>query len=60
MRVIHPEIGPVELDCETLLAPTEDQRLLIFTPPPGTGDIDLLRLLRVLGPETAHRSHLIS
>ena len=58
MRVIHPEIGPVELDCETLLAPAEDQRLMIFTPPPGTGDIDRLRLLRVLGPETAHRSHL--
>ncbi|MER8186359.1 helix-turn-helix transcriptional regulator [Kitasatospora sp. NPDC094015] len=51
MRVVHPVIGPVNLDCETLLAPTEDQRLLIFTPPPGTSDAAHLELLRVVGTE---------
>ncbi len=60
MRVLHPEIGPVELDCETLLTPTEDQRVLVFTPPPGTESIERLELLRVLGPQVAHRSHLAS
>jgi transcriptional regulator with XRE-family HTH domain len=49
MRVNHSGIGPIELECETLLSPTEDQRLLIFTPPPGTPTIDYLSLLHVIG-----------
>ncbi|MGW4649119.1 helix-turn-helix transcriptional regulator [Kitasatospora sp. NPDC004289] len=51
MRVDHPAIGPINLDCQTLLTPGEDQRLLIFTPPPGTADINHLELLRVVGTE---------
>nr|WP_236655279.1 helix-turn-helix transcriptional regulator [Streptacidiphilus carbonis] len=57
LRVLHPEIGPIEFDVEALLSPAEDQRLLVFTPPPGTPSADALDLLRVVGPETAHRSH---
>lgn len=49
MRVRHPELGAIELDCETLLTPTEDQRLLVFTQPPGTDNH--LELLRVVGTE---------
>jgi transcriptional regulator with XRE-family HTH domain len=49
LRVDHPVIGPIELECEILLSPAEDQRLTIFTPPPGTSNIDHLSLLRVLG-----------
>jgi hypothetical protein len=37
MRVVHPEIGPILLDLEYLLTPSEDQWLVVFTPPPGTG-----------------------
>ncbi|MFI5528590.1 helix-turn-helix transcriptional regulator [Kitasatospora sp. NPDC051853] len=51
MLVDHPSIGPISLDCQTLLTPGEDQRLLIFTPPPGTADINHLELLRVVGTE---------
>jgi transcriptional regulator with XRE-family HTH domain len=51
MRVLHPEIGPIVLDCEILLTPSEDQRLLIYTAPPGTPTIDHLELLRVVGSE---------
>jgi transcriptional regulator with XRE-family HTH domain len=51
MRVLHPTIGPIVLDCEVLLTPSEDQRLLIYTAPPGTSDIDHLDLLRVVGSE---------
>lgn len=51
MRVLHPTVGHIELDCETLLTPSEDQRLLIFTAPPGTEYDDYLRLLGVLGHE---------
>jgi hypothetical protein len=51
MRLLHPAIGPIVLDCEILLTPSEDQRLVIYTAPPGTSDIDHLDLLRVLGSE---------
>ncbi|GAA0678151.1 helix-turn-helix transcriptional regulator [Kitasatospora atroaurantiaca] len=51
MRVIHPTVGPINLDCQSLLTPVEDQRLLIFTPPPGTPDINHLELVRVVGQE---------
>ena len=51
LRVQHPTIGLVELDAETLLTPSEDQRLLIFTAPPGTEAVDYLELLRVVGDE---------
>jgi transcriptional regulator with XRE-family HTH domain len=51
LRVLHPTIGPIELDREILLTPSEDQRLLIYTAPPGTPDLDRLELLRVVGSE---------
>lgn len=57
MRLRHPAIGPMEFDYEALLAPAEDQRLLIYTPPPGSKTFEALELLRVVGPETAHRRH---
>jgi hypothetical protein len=34
------------------LTPGEDQRLLLFTAPPGTPSVDYLELLRVVGHET--------
>lgn len=49
MRLAHSAVGPIDLHCETLLSPAEDQRLIIFTPAPGTSAIDHLSLLRVLG-----------
>jgi transcriptional regulator with XRE-family HTH domain len=51
IRVQHPTIGPIELDYETLLTSAEDQRLLVFTAPPGTPTFDHLELLRVVGHE---------
>ncbi|WP_306185054.1 MULTISPECIES: helix-turn-helix transcriptional regulator [unclassified Streptomyces] len=57
LRVRHPEVGLIEFDYEALLSPAEDQRLLVFTPPPGTPSAEALDLLRVVGPETAHRGH---
>lgn len=52
IKVQHPTIGLVELDAETLLTPAEDQRLLMFTAPPGTPNVDHLELLRVVSNET--------
>ena len=52
IKVQHPTVGLVELDSETLLTPAEDQRLLMFTAPPGTPNVDHLELLRVVSNET--------
>jgi transcriptional regulator with XRE-family HTH domain len=49
LRVDHPIIGPITLQIETLLTPTENQRLLIYTPTPGSEDVTRLSMLRVLG-----------
>ncbi|GAA3285611.1 helix-turn-helix transcriptional regulator [Dactylosporangium vinaceum] len=37
LRVRHPVAGLLEFDAETLLTPSEDQRLVLFTPLPGGG-----------------------
>ncbi|SDY42970.1 Helix-turn-helix domain-containing protein [Amycolatopsis xylanica] len=51
LHVKHPTIGLLELDCEILLTPSEDQRLEVFTAPPGTSFGEYLDLLRVVGRE---------
>ncbi|MGW6537352.1 helix-turn-helix transcriptional regulator [Streptomyces sp. NPDC055051] len=51
MRVEHPLVGPVDLDCQVLLAPEGEQRLVFFTPPPGTDTADRLALLAVVGTD---------
>jgi transcriptional regulator with XRE-family HTH domain len=51
-RLVHPELGRIEFDCEVLATPAADQRLRIFTPPPG--GTEALEMLRVLGPQHRH------
>jgi transcriptional regulator with XRE-family HTH domain len=51
IKVQHPTIGHIELDFETLQTPNEDQRLQLFTAPPGSPAVDYLALLRVVGDE---------
>jgi transcriptional regulator with XRE-family HTH domain len=51
IRVQHPTIGLIELDFEVLQTPGDQQRLLLFTAPPGTSNVDHLALLRVVGTE---------
>ncbi|WP_024934110.1 helix-turn-helix transcriptional regulator [Actinomadura welshii] len=51
-RLLHPELGAIEFDCEVLATPAADQRLLVFTPPPG--GTEALDMLRVLGPQHRH------
>ncbi|WP_026411248.1 helix-turn-helix transcriptional regulator [Actinomadura oligospora] len=57
MRVMHPSVGPIEFDFEMLQTQAADQRLRLFTPPPGSRSIEALELLRAIGPATVHRSH---
>ncbi|MBD3146363.1 helix-turn-helix transcriptional regulator [Microbispora bryophytorum] len=51
-RLMHPELGRIEFDCEVLATPAADQRLRVFTPPPG--GTEALDTLRVLGPQHRH------
>ncbi|WP_141580589.1 helix-turn-helix transcriptional regulator [Actinomadura sp. WMMA1423] len=51
-RLVHPELGRLEFDCEILATPAADQRLRIFTPPPG--GTEPLEMLRALGPQHRH------
>ncbi|UWP87131.1 helix-turn-helix transcriptional regulator [Dactylosporangium fulvum] len=51
VRVIHPTVGLIDLNCEQLLSPAEDQHLLLFTAPPGSHNAKQLELLRVVGRE---------
>jgi transcriptional regulator with XRE-family HTH domain len=47
--IIHPELGPIELDCQALLTEDQSQALLVFTAPPHTEGYEKLQLLSVLG-----------
>lgn len=49
--LIHPEVGVIDIVCETLLTPSAGQRLLVFYPRPGTDAREKLDLLRVIGTQ---------
>ena len=53
-RFVHPEVGDLELFCETLQDPGQTQSLLIFTASPGTESHDKLALLSDLGTQFSH------
>jgi transcriptional regulator with XRE-family HTH domain len=47
--VDHPELGPITLDCDLLLLPGADQRLVVYSAAPGTPAAEALAVLRVVG-----------
>jgi transcriptional regulator with XRE-family HTH domain len=49
--LVHPEIGPIEVDCQALFTEDQSQTLLVLTAPPQTEGYEKLRLLAVLGQE---------
>jgi hypothetical protein len=49
--LIHPEIGPIEVDCQALFTEDERQALLVLTAPPRSEAESRLRLLAVLGTQ---------
>ena len=51
-RMLHPEVGPLDLTCETLLTPQADLRVRAFLPIEGTDAREKLDLLRVIGTQT--------
>ncbi|WP_297372378.1 helix-turn-helix transcriptional regulator [Cryobacterium sp.] len=50
--LIHPELGPIELDCQVLFTEDQGQALLILTAAPRSEAAEKLALLAVLGQQT--------
>ncbi len=48
----HPGVGPIALDCDTLIVAADDVRIMIYTAEPGTDDAELLSLAIILGTQT--------
>lgn len=46
---IHPEVGELELACQTLIDPTQAHSLLVYTATPGSESHEKLQLLSVIG-----------
>ena len=49
--LIHPELGPIELDCQALFTEDQSQALLVLTAPPRSAGYEKLQLLAVVGQE---------
>ena len=52
-RFIHPELGLIELACQTLVDPANSHSLLVYTAVPGTESHEKLTLLSILSPRPA-------
>ena len=50
--LIHPELGPIEVDCQVLFTEDQSQALLVLTAPPRTEGYEKLQLLGVLGQQS--------
>ncbi|MEU9076829.1 helix-turn-helix transcriptional regulator [Kitasatospora sp. NPDC004745] len=50
-RILHPVVGPLDLDCEALHDPHRDQWVILYTAAPGTPSHAALRLLKVVGSQ---------
>lgn len=51
-RFIHPHVGALELNCQTLVEPDQSHHLLVYTAVPGSESHDKLRLLSVIGTQS--------
>jgi transcriptional regulator with XRE-family HTH domain len=51
-RYQHPEVGRLELNCQTLVDPHQAHRLMVYTAVPGTESYDKLQMLTVMGAQS--------
>lgn len=49
--IVHPELGPIALDCQPLFTEDQSQMLLVLTAAPRSEGDEKLQLLAVLGHE---------
>jgi transcriptional regulator with XRE-family HTH domain len=54
-RFVHPEVGVLDLSCQSLLDPDQSHRLLVYTAVPGSASHEKLQLLGVLGAQPLHQ-----
>jgi transcriptional regulator with XRE-family HTH domain len=47
----HPTVGPITLECDTLVVAGDDLRIMAYTAEPGTQDAQRLELVIVLGTQ---------
>jgi transcriptional regulator with XRE-family HTH domain len=50
-RIVHPEVGLLDLLCETLVSGVDGQTLVVLFPRPGSDAREKLDLLRVIGTQ---------
>ncbi len=48
-RFAHPQLGEMELYCQTLFDPDQSQTLLVFTAVPGSPSYEKLQMLAAVG-----------
>lgn len=51
---VHPELGELELACQTLLDPAQSHALLVYTASAGSESHEKLQLLSVIGAQQLH------
>ena len=51
-RFVHPELGRLELNCQTLIDPGESHYLHVYTAVPGSESYEKLQLLAVIGAQS--------
>jgi len=54
-RLLHPELGLIEVQCQLLHDLDQLQQLLVFTATPGTESHEKLQLLAVIGQQRLSR-----
>lgn len=54
-RMLHPELGLLELQCQVLTDPDQGHNLLVYTATPGTPSHSKLALLAVVGDQPLQR-----
>nr|WP_202388016.1 helix-turn-helix transcriptional regulator [Nocardioides flavescens] len=50
-RFLHPDVGPLELTCQSLVDTGQSHHLLVYTAVPGTPSHERLQLLDVVSPQ---------
>ncbi|WP_197060941.1 helix-turn-helix transcriptional regulator [Microbacterium mangrovi] len=48
----HPTVGPITVDCDTLVVAQDDLRIMVYTAEPGSEDAERLQLAIVLGTQS--------
>lgn len=50
--LVHPTVGELRLECDTLHVPDADQQVVVYSAAPGTPEAESLALLRVIGTQS--------